>query len=164
MHWTATRHHCVPPTKAAPEETGTTPRDASPEPSLRVQAMTMGTAHTMRNPMKGRIFAPLQRLSPVESSPCAGSNSLDGPKPYGLHAKITNVRGSLGNEALSAIGHVWTAPSWQELSSRLQPWSVQPCVRPVRAARKAAAHNALRGSGPGQYHAFDKALAQSGLS
>ena len=66
--------------------------------------MTMGTAHTMRNPMKGRIFAPLQRLSPVESSPCAGSNSLDGPEPYGLHTKITNVHGSLGNEALSAIG------------------------------------------------------------
>ena len=26
--------------------------------------------------------------------------------------------------------HVWTAPSWQELSSHLQHWSVQPCVRP----------------------------------
>src|SRR4249919_532529 len=26
--------------------------------------------------------------------------------------------------------HVWTAPSWQELSSRKQHWSVQPCVRP----------------------------------
>src|SRR5262245_27394535 len=35
--------------------------------------------------------------------------------------------------SMSALGHVWTAP-WQELSSRLQPWSVQPCVRPVRAA------------------------------
>src|SRR5262249_14457602 len=29
-------------------------------------------------------------------------------------------------------------------------WSVQPCVRPVRAAHKAAGHNAFRGSGPGQ--------------
>ena len=28
------------------------------------------------------------------------------------------------------LGHVWTAPGWQELSSRLQHWSVQPCVRP----------------------------------
>src|SRR5262249_1522651 len=34
---------------------------------------------------------------------------------------------------MSALGHVWTAP-WQELSSRLQPWSVHPCFRPVRAA------------------------------
>jgi len=28
-------------------------------------------------------------------------------------------------------GHVWTAPGWQELSSRVQQWSEQPCVRPV---------------------------------
>jgi hypothetical protein len=26
---------------------------------------------------------------------------------------------------MSALCHVWTAPSWQELSSRLQHWSVQ---------------------------------------
>jgi len=48
---------------------------------------------------------------------------------------------------MSAKCHVWTAPSWQELSSRLQPWSVQPCVRPLNAAHRAAGHNALRGSG-----------------
>ena len=58
--------------------------------------------------------------------------------------------------------HVWTAPSWQELSSRLQPWSVQPCVRPLSAAHRAAGHNALRGSGPDQKHAFDHALAHVG--
>jgi len=63
---------------------------------------------------------------------------------------------------LSAKCHVWTAPSWQELSSRLQHWSVQPCVRPFSAALGAAGHNALRGSGPGQKHAFDDALAQVG--
>jgi hypothetical protein len=44
----------------------------------------------------------------------------------------------------------------------LQRWSVQPCVRPVRAALMTAGHNALRGSGPGQKHAFDNALAQVG--
>ena len=37
--------------------------------------------------------------------------------------------------ALGILCHVWTAPSWQELSSRLQHWSVQPCVRPLSAAR-----------------------------
>src|ERR1019366_8111071 len=63
---------------------------------------------------------------------------------------------------LSALCHVWTAPSWQGLSSRLQHWSVQPCVRPVSAAHVAAGHNALRGSGPGHKHAFDNALAQVG--
>ena len=44
--------------------------------------------------------------------------------------------------------HVWTAPSWQEESSRMQPWSVRPCVRPFDAAHMTAGHNALRGSGP----------------
>ena len=58
--------------------------------------------------------------------------------------------------------HVWTAPSWQVLSSRLQHWSVQPCVRPLSAAHEAAGHNALRGSGPGQSHAFKNALALVG--
>jgi hypothetical protein len=64
------------------------------------------------------------------------------------------------HKPMSAKCHVWTAPSWQELSSRLQPWSVQPCVRPVRAAHGAAGHIALRGSGPDQKHAFNDALVQ----
>jgi hypothetical protein len=57
---------------------------------------------------------------------------------------------------------VWTAPGWQELCSRVQQWSEQPCVRPVCAVHVTAGHNALRGSGPGQYHAFDNALARVG--
>ena len=61
-----------------------------------------------------------------------------------------------------AMCHVWTAPGWQGFSSRMQHWSVQPCVRPLSAAHRAAGHNALRGSGPGQKHAFDNALAQVG--
>ena len=36
----------------------------------------------------------------------------------------------------------------------LQPWSVQPCVRPVCAVHMTAGHNALRGSGPSQKAAF----------
>ena len=63
---------------------------------------------------------------------------------------------------MSALGHVWTAPSWQGLSSRVQHWSVQPCVRPVDAVHMTAGHNALRGSGPGQKDAFDDALAHVG--
>ena len=57
---------------------------------------------------------------------------------------------------------MWTAPGWQGLSSRMQPWSVQPCVRPVSAVRITAGHNALRGSGPSQKPAFDNALAHVG--
>src|SRR5665213_1014892 len=36
-----------------------------------------------------------------------------------------------------------------------------PCVRPLSAVQTAG-HNALRGSGPGQKHAFDDALALVG--
>ena len=54
--------------------------------------------------------------------------------------------------------HVWTAPSWQELPSRMQHWSVRPCVRP----HTTAGHNALRGSGPEQLRAFDNAWGQVG--
>jgi hypothetical protein len=45
----------------------------------------------------------------------------------------------------------------------LQDWSVQPCVRPSDAVHMTAGHNALRGSGPDQKHAFDSnAVAQVG--
>src|SRR5262245_15538559 len=43
-----------------------------------------------------------------------------------------------------------------------QAWSVQPCVRPLSAVHMTAGHNALRGSGPGQKHAFDNAVAHVG--
>src|SRR5262249_29986968 len=69
---------------------------------------------------------------------------------------------SANTRSMSALGHVWTAPGWQELSSRMQAWSVQPCVRPVSAAHLAAGHNALRGSGPGQNPAFEDAVALVG--
>lgn len=36
-----------------------------------------------------------------------------------------------------------------------QDRSEQPCVRPVCAVHMTAGHNALRGSGPGQKHAFE---------
>jgi hypothetical protein len=63
---------------------------------------------------------------------------------------------------MSAKCHVWTAPSWQELFSRLQPWSVQPCVRPLSAVHMTAGHNALRRSGPYHKRAFNNAVAQVG--
>ena len=45
----------------------------------------------------------------------------------------------------------------------LQHWSVQLCVRPFDAVHMTAGHNALRGSGPDQKHAFDSnAMAHVG--
>jgi hypothetical protein len=73
-----------------------------------------------------------------------------------------NYRPPTRATVISATGHVWTAPGWQVLSSRMQQWSEQPCVRPVSAVHLTAGHNALRGSGPGHKHAFDNAVARVG--
>ena len=43
-----------------------------------------------------------------------------------------------------------------------QAWSVLPCVRPLGAVHMTAGHNALRGSGPSQQHAFEDAMALVG--
>jgi hypothetical protein len=61
-----------------------------------------------------------------------------------------------------AMCHVRTASGWQELFSRLQHWSVQPCVRPFDAVHMTAGHNALRESGPDQQLAFKNAMAHVG--
>ena len=71
-------------------------------------------------------------------------------------------RASAERIEMSAKGHVWTAPGWQEESSLSKHWSVRPCVRPFCAVHVTAGHNALRGSGPGQKHAFDDAVALVG--
>ena len=46
--------------------------------------------------------------------------------------------------------------------TRAANWSEQPCVRPVSAVHVTASHNALRGSGPDQIHAFNDALTEKG--
>ena len=79
------------------------------------------------------------------------------------HSPTRGARLAPGWLTGAAMCHVWTAPSWQELSSRLQHWSVQPCVRPLDASvHMTAGHNALRESGPDQKLAFDNAMALVG--
>jgi hypothetical protein len=65
-------------------------------------------------------------------------------------------------QRMSALLRKWTSSELARLFFTFAGWSVQPCVRPVSAAHKAAGHNALRGSGPGQNRAFDNALALVG--
>src|ERR1019366_485793 len=73
------------------------------------------------------------RLWVISGQTIAGENPL-------LSA-IVQKRTNFAAQRNDAMCHVWTAPSWQGLSSRLQHWSVQPCVRPVSAAHVAAGHN-----------------------
>jgi hypothetical protein len=59
--------------------------------------------------------------------------------------------------------HVWTAPDWQELSSRF--CSIGRCSHVFGLLMRftmTAGHNALRGSGPDQNLAFKNALAHVG--
>ena len=57
---------------------------------------------------------------------------------------------------------MWTAPPWQELSELLQHWSGAVMCPACLCGCEAAGHNALRGSGPNQKHAFKDALTQTG--
>src|SRR5205823_119905 len=63
---------------------------------------------------------------------------------------------------MSVLGHVWTAPPWQELSELLQHWSGAVMCPACLCGGEAAGHNALRGSGPNRKHAFKDAMTQTG--
>ena len=90
-------------------------------------------------------------------------DALDGQHGLAECPRRIQWRRISASQRTEAMCHVWTAPSWQGLSSRLQHWSVQPCVRPLDAVHMTAGHNALRGSGPGQKPAFDNnAMARVG--
>jgi hypothetical protein len=54
------------------------------------------------------------------------------------------------------MGHVWTAPSWQGLSSRVQHWFCSACVwpRPQEAITHVASSGIARNVVPGSF--FDQ--------
>lgn len=68
------------------------------------------------------------KISIRDANTCRGSierSRLLGPDPFVVKAQI------------SALCHVWTAPPWQGFSLTVKRgWLVQPCVRPVDAARR----------------------------
>jgi len=114
-----------------------------------------------------------RRLAAIVAADVAGYSRLMG---LGLHGKTCGrarckarpvyppIADMRSDSRYFGSGHVWTAPDWQGLSSRLQHWSEQPCVRPVCAVHMTAGHNALRGSGPGQNLAFHDAVALDCMS
>ena len=66
----------------------------------------------------------------------------------GLRGKL---HGSNFDPLMSALGHVWTAPPWQELSDLAAALVGCGVMCPAcLCGREAAGHNALRGSGPTQ--------------
>src|SRR6478609_8848721 len=119
--------------------------------------------------MHGASVLPTERIAHVGAGELAALRDfnpayvINGPMATSaLRPFHSQLRTSLGAVGTAEKCHVWTAPSWQELSSRKQHWSVQPCVRPLDAVHMTAGHNALRGSGPDQKLAFDNAMALVG--
>jgi hypothetical protein len=100
-----------------------------------------------------RTWALTRRLS---GSRCSGSRShlLDGsstPKSRPILPLPEPTRWAMCGRLRVVKGSITS-----------QRWSEQPCVRPISAAHRAAGHNALRGSDPGQKLAFNDALAHVG--
>src|SRR5947207_5689232 len=86
----------------------------------------------------------------------ANSNDLhDDPPSLQSTSEIRPGRGA---------GSIPLAPPWQELSELLQHWSGAVMCPACLCGREAAGHNALRGSGPNQKHAFKDAVDPHGLS
>ena len=130
---------------------------------LKARSSSVSDRNVTANPSKDRPPHSSAHLGRPAPSVCYGSifAGIDALPTLAVRFCSSRVRSS-ASQQLGALCHVWTAPSWQELSSRLQHWSVQPCVRPVCAVHMTAGHNALRGSGPGQKPAFENAMAQVG--
>ncbi len=83
----------------------------------------------------GCLLAPRRLQRPIKRPPCAicGRVNVRSLRPLSRNEQTSPLR-----SATSVSCHVWTAPGWQELSSRMQHWSVQPCVRPVGAVHMTA--------------------------
>ena len=86
------------------------------------------------------------------------------PAPTNLPvvAGPASIAASLERHRRDNLGPCVDGSGLARVSSRVQQWSGQPCVRPISAVLMTAGHNALRGSGPGQFHAFDNAVAHVG--
>ena len=102
----------------------------------------------------------------IASSMCIQSEGCVRPQlrnPAVARCRPRAVHSGLDGARLPQDPHVWTAPGLsRETSTSLQRWSEQPCVRPFDAVHMTAGHNALRGSGPYQLHAFDNARGSMG--
>ena len=78
-----------------------------------------------------------------------------------LTVRLRLSSGRLRRSPTTAMGHVWTAPGCQGIDHVAALVGAAMCSA-YSAAHRAAGHNALRGSGPGQQLAFDDAMAHVG--
>ena len=85
-----------------------------------------------RAPSAGLVKARTMLLSKVQP--------VDQRMRLGMRCRLSPTADVPSHTSGAAMCHVWTAPSWQELSSRKQHWSVQPCVRPLDAVHMTAGH------------------------
>jgi hypothetical protein len=115
--------------------------------------------------------ARISMMARSTNAPCKGRIQMRKTNPlhllkFGLQrTAVVSARSVLpsGTDIISRAGHVRLVPCVDgSVLARTfftsQAWSVLPCVRPLAAVHMTAGHNALRGSGPGQQHAFDDAM------
>ena len=81
---------------------------------------------------------------------------------FGRYPLYPQKRTLIISVEMSALCHVWTAPGWQEESSRSRLGRCSHVFGLLNAVHMTAGHNAFRGSGPGQNPAFENAMAQVG--
>src|SRR6516164_3554752 len=113
--------------------------------------------------------ATTSKINDSQVNPAHGASRVSVPTyqlriaaKYSRSSCVNGVHCSKSGPLISAMGHVWTAPPWQELSELLQHWSGAVMCPACLCGGEAAGHNALRGSGPNQKHAFKDALTQTG--
>ena len=102
-----------------------------------------------------RLYGSIDVLPPV--APSAGATVL--AARCLLRSESDRIAAGQRNDAM---GHVWTAPGWQEESSRCRVGRCSHVFGLFARFTMTAGHNALRGSGPGQKHAFLDAMALVG--
>ena len=78
----------------------------------------------------------IDQVAAVPTRRVMKSRRVIGPSPPNVCHRSGSNRQTGSPQRCPLYPHVWTAPSWQGLFSRLQHWSVRPCVRPFSAAHR----------------------------
>ena len=130
--------------------------------SPRRRASTVGDAVSQMLPQWG-LRSPTQHIGLLQLRPTMSASGQKQKSAARLAmSALPRKRTWEARTVMSAKGHVWTAPGWQEESSLCSIGQSSHVFGLFCAVHMTAGHNALRGSGPGQKHAFEDAMALVG--
>jgi hypothetical protein len=119
-----------------------------------------GQPQSVRTAIEARIEPLDQEVRPFLLPSCP---RLQLHPPHDSIPNSSSLVGSIGPWPQCPTVCLGPCVDGSRLARRIFTCSVgQPCVRPVCAVPMTAGHNALRGSDPGQKHAFDDPVAHVG--